>query len=406
MENRQTGVFPQSLTAVAGSIMFKGEETMIPKERMARAMELGRPDRVPVMCQMSIGHMLCQTGFSPVEFWFAKECFAEGLLKLRAQYDFDGILISLHGHAPDWGKDIVRMQHDENQDIVFWKDGSRTVFPGDDLPQHYPEIQKLPPSIAEFDPDTVPERLDFIPVSQGLEFRLDPEHTYDIFALILARAGERYSIHGEVTSPFDYFLNQFGFSGGFLALADEPEKSKAVLDRFSEGIEKIALEQASFGVDAIKISSPYAGAGFISPGFYREFVLPFEARIAKAVRKLGVQIYTHTCGAINDRLEMMAEAGISGIECLDPPPLGNVELGAAKARIGRSIFIKGNIDPVNTLLFGDPEKVGRDACERIETGKPGGGFILSSACSIAPHTPKENICLLAPLAQEFGRYTA
>lgn len=377
---------------------------MIPKERMALAMRLETPDRVPVMCQMSIGHMLVQTGYSPLEFWLSKECFAEGLLRLREQYDFDGILVSLHGHSPDWKRNIVRIRHEENLDVVDWKGGRRTVFPSDDLPLDSTASPSSPPSISAFDPASIPECLDYIPVSQGLRFRIDPEHRYDIFDVVMAGAGDRYSIHGEVTSPLDYFLDLFGFNGGFLALAEEPEKCKEILGRFTEGVEKIALEQAGQGVDAIKISSPFAGAGFISPRFYRNFVLPFEGRIARAVRKRGIPIYTHTCGAINDRLEMMAEAGVSGIECLDPPPLGNVELAEAKRRVGGRIFIKGNIDPVHTLLFGDPEKVEKDARRRIEAGMPGGGFILSSACSIAPRTPKEHVAFLAPLAERHGRY--
>ena len=381
-------------------------KTMTSKERMAKAMRVEQPDRVPVMCQMSIGHMLLQTGLSPVDFWLSKECFAEGLLRLRRQYDFDGILVSLHGHSPDWEKDIARIDHQETRDVVVWRDGRRTIFPFDDLPQPDLEAMAPPPSISEFDPEDVPQRLDFIPVSQGLEFAIDPDHKLDIFDVIQAEAGKSYSIHGEVTSPFDYFLNQFGFSGGFLALAEEPGKAKEVLERYTEGILRIALEQAARDVDAIKISSPYAGAGFISPRYYREFVLPYERRIARAVRDRGIPAYTHTCGAINDRLEMIVEAGVAGIECLDPPPLGNVELSEAKARVGREIFIKGNIDPVHTLLFGTPEKVREDAISRIEVGKPGGGFILSTACSIAPHTAKDHIQGLVSLAEEWGRYGA
>ena len=80
---------------------------------MARAMRLELPDRVPVMCQMSIGHMLLRTGLSPVEFWLSRDCFAEGLLSLRRQYEFDGILVSLHGHSPDWEKNIVRVDHEK-----------------------------------------------------------------------------------------------------------------------------------------------------------------------------------------------------------------------------------------------------------------------------------------------------
>ncbi len=394
------------LTAGLDSTIFERHRIMIPRERMARAMRLKQPDRVPVMCQMSIGHMLLQTGFSPVEFWLSQECFTEGLLRLRKQYGFDGILVSLHGHSPDWEKNVVRVRHEENRDVVVWKNGGRTIFPFDDLPQPEPEAASPRRPISEYQPEDVPERLGFIPVSPGLEFAIDPEHSGDIFGAVRARAGETYSIHGEVTSPLDYFLNEFGFSGGFLALAEEPVKAKAILDRFTEGVIRIALDQAGRHVDAIKISSPYAGAGFISPRFYQEFVVPFERRIARAVKARGIPVYTHTCGAINDRLEMMAEAEVSGIECLDPPPLGNVELAEAKLRVGRKLFIKGNIDPVHTLLFGNAEKIREDVRARIAAGKPGGGFILSTACSIAPHTPKEHIEWLMPLAEEWGYYDA
>jgi hypothetical protein len=377
---------------------------MTSKERMKKAMNLEMPDRVPVMCQMSIGHMLLQTGLSPSEFWFSSGVFTEGLLRLREIYNFDGILISLHGHSLDWKKNVLKIQREKESEVVYWKNGDRTVFPPNDLPMHFPLKERSLPSISEFDPESIPSEIDFIPVSQGLQFHLDPDHMYDIFDLTSEKAGSQYSIHGEVTSPFDYFLNLFGLRNGMLALVDEPAKSKEILQRYTEGILKIALGQIEHRVDAIKISSPYAGAGFISPEFYREFVLPYESQIAQAVRSRGVFVYIHTCGAINDRLEMMVEAGVSGIECLDPPPLGNVELAEAKKRVGGKIFIKGNIDPVNVLLHGTIQDIEKDARWRIEVGKPGGGFILSSACSVAPYTKKENLQVLARAANEIGFY--
>jgi len=101
---------------------------------------------------------------------------------------------------------------------------------------------------------------------------------------------------------------------------------------------------------------------------------------------------------------MMVESGISGLECLDPPPLGDVRLEEAKKRVGDRVFIKGNIDPVNMLLFKTADKVKEDAKYRIEIGKPEGGFILSTACSIAPHTKRENVQILARVAEEVGYY--
>ncbi len=373
-----------------------------PKQQMAKAMNLEVPDRVPVMCQMSIGHMLLQTGVSPSEFWFSAELFAEGLIRLREIYTFDGILISLHGHSPDWAKNIKKSKKEEGQEVIIWKNGDRTEFPRDDLPRHYPCQPPPARPLSGIDPQKISIDVDYIPVSQGLKFHLDPDHKYDIFRIIHERIGTDYSIHGEVTSPFDYFLDLFGFKQALIYLMEDSAKCQEILQRYTDGIKKIALEQTEQGVDAIKISSPFAGSGFISPAFYRRFVLPYESQIAQAIRSRGIHVYLHTCGAINDRLEMMAECGISGLECLDPPPLGDVLLEEAKRRVGHKVFIKGNIDPVNVLLQADIKTVEQDAIKRVRIGRPGGGYILSTACSIAPHTKRENIQVLARAATEEG----
>jgi hypothetical protein len=377
---------------------------MTPKGRMSSAMSLGRPDTVPVMCQLSIGHMLLQTGLPTAAFWNTAEVFAEGLLALRRLYGFDGILVSLHGHDPAWEKRIIRLEKGASEEVVYWQNGDRTVFPPDDLPLHFPAVERPAPFFSDLDPGAIPEEVDSIPVSLGLDFPIDPEHRFDSIDLVVAGAGTEFSVHGEVTSPFDYFLRLCGHTQGLISLLEEPDRSKAILERYTEGIIRLAAGLVDHGVDAVKVSSPYAGSGFISPRFYREFVAPYEGRVARAVRQRGIPAYVHTCGKVGDRLEMMVEAGFSGIECLDPPPLGDVELADAKRRIGGLAFIKGNVDPVNVLLSGTAESVREDARLRLEAGMPGGGYILSTACSVAPYTPRENVQVLAEAAREFGRY--
>jgi len=371
---------------------------------MAAAMSGGRPDRVPVMCQMSIGHMLRQTGTPPSRFWHSAGDFVEGLIALRALYRFDGILVSLHGHAPDWERRIASVARGPEGERVRWTNGDETFFPVDDLPVFRPAAPRARPEFARFDPVSLPPRPGYIPVSQGLRFELDPAHLFDAVAAVVDRTGGDFSVHGEVTSPLDYFLDLFGFEQALLGFVDDPGRAAAVLDRLTEGLVALGEGLAATGVDAIKISSPYAGAGFLSTSFYRTFVLPYESRLARAIEARNVRTYIHTCGDIHDRLELMAGAGASGIECLDPPPLGRVELADAKRRVGDRLFIKGNIDPVHVLLAGEMEAVRADARRRVETGRPGGRFILSTACSVAPLTPRGHVALLADVAEEFGRY--
>jgi uroporphyrinogen decarboxylase len=127
--------------------------------------------------------------------------------------------------------------------------------------------------------------------------------------------------------------------------------------------------------------------------------------VTEAVKATGTPVYTHTCGRIGDRLDLMLETGTQGIDTLDPPPLGNTELAAAKARIGDRVFLKGNMDSVVLLRAQTRDEVIAHATDRIRAGMPGGGYILSTACSVAPRVEPWKLELLTPLAEKIGRYS-
>jgi uroporphyrinogen-III decarboxylase len=126
--------------------------------------------------------------------------------------------------------------------------------------------------------------------------------------------------------------------------------------------------------------------------------------VTEAVKAAGVPVYTHTCGKLGDRLELLAETGTQGVDTLDPPPLGNVDLAEAKRRIGDRLFIKGNMNSIALLACRSKADVVAHAAERIRAGKPGGGYILSTACSVSPRVEPWKLELLTPLAEELGRY--
>ena len=59
------------------------------------------PDRVPVMCQLALGHYFLNAGLPPHQIWFTSEGFAEALVTAAQRYRFDGILINLPGRPPN-----------------------------------------------------------------------------------------------------------------------------------------------------------------------------------------------------------------------------------------------------------------------------------------------------------------
>lgn len=383
------------------------------KERVAKAMVLGEADRVPLMCQLSIGHYFLHAGLDPVEIWCNSDAFAEALTRLRKRYQFDGILVNLPGRSHDWEKHVGKLERESFFTKITWRDGSSTCFPHDDNPRFISANPGARVSFETLRPENLyyvepwglsgmsyPYAWDFGEGKDGF-----PPYQQDTLRRVIKRVGGSVSIHAEVFSPWSQFLELLGYEAGLLAIMDDPGKVKACLSRLVEGAAELALLHAHTGVDAVLISSAFAGAGFISREHYQDFVLPYEKSLIEKVRRhSNCPMYTHTCGAIGDRLDLMLMTRTDGIDTLDPPPLGTVDLDKAKMLLKGKAFIKGNIDPVNTMLNGSRKDVVRDATYRLTIGKPGGGYILSTACSVAPGTPAENIEVLYETVLRHGSY--
>ena len=389
------------------------------RERIALAMQHQVPDRVPVMCQLALGHYFLNTSLPPHLIWFTSEGFAEALVMLQQRYRFDGILINLPGRPPNLLDQVRSIEKTADGEKLTWANGDVTLVPWDDNAQLYPapSTQALRADFETIDPDN----LDFVDALKSYVWntyhvaQLDdkaspgplsevPDYFFRTIDLVKAKVGDTVSVHGEVFSPFTHYMELFGYEQALTSLLEDSGKALALLDRLTTASVTWAVAQARHGVDAVLMSSAFAGGPLISPRMYKRFVLPFERKVAAAVRATGVPVYTHTCGSIGDRLELMVETGTQGVDTLDPPPLGNVELVDAKRQIGERVFIKGNMNAVALLTYTTTEQVIAHAADRIRIGMPGGGYILSTACSVAPRVEPWKLELLTPLAEQIGRY--
>jgi uroporphyrinogen-III decarboxylase len=389
------------------------------RERVAMAMRHQIPDRVPVMCQLAIGHYFLNTDVSPYKIWFTSEGFAEALVQMQKRYRFDGILVNIPGRPIGLLDEIGAIEDTREGQRLTWRDSSVTVIPWDDNAYHLMADGAKPPR-ADFealDPDHL-EGLDDITGYVWGVYHIPklfgktqlgplaeiPPYFFRTIDIVKESVGTEVSVHGEVFSPFTHFVELVGYENALVSLLSDPERAHALLDRLTLASVTWGVAQANRGVDAVLISSAFAGGPFLSPRMYRQFVLPYERRVADAIKQTGVPVYTHTCGSIGDRLPLMVETGTQGIDTLDPPPLGSTELADAKALIGDKVFIKGNMNAVELLSYTSPEQVIEHASGRIRIGMPGGGYILSTACSVAPRVEPWKLELLTPLAEKIGAY--
>lgn len=192
---------------------------MTAKERVRIAMQGGIPDRVPVMCQLAAGHYFLYSGIDPLDIWYTTEGFAEALIAMQERYQFDGILVNMHGRPAQWSAFLDRIEDRGREKWLFWKNGDYTVFPPDDNPHYFKSDGSSGcPTFEEIDPD----RLHYVEPWQisgisypfcwdfGEESPKDdffPPYINDSLKRVIDRVGDRVSVHGEVFSPFSQFWN-------------------------------------------------------------------------------------------------------------------------------------------------------------------------------------------------------
>jgi hypothetical protein len=182
---------------------------------MATAMHLAEPDRVPVMCQLALGHYFLNAGLDPIDIWHGTPEFGEALIRLQRRYGFDGILVNLPGRDPDWRRHIVKREQVGTDVRLTWSNGFVTVAPADDNPHVYrPDGSAYHPALEDIDPDALfyVEPHEEIGATYPASFGVSgdraepgpdffPPYTYDTVRWVVKHA-EEVSVHAEVFSPF------------------------------------------------------------------------------------------------------------------------------------------------------------------------------------------------------------
>ena len=175
-----------------------------------------------------------------------------------------------------------------------------------------------------------------------------------------------------------YFQNLMAFMGfeeGLMALYEEPEEVKALMEYICDFyctvcesiIDYIKPDVITLMDDTASWKSP-----FISLDMYREFFLPYYDRQAKFGRDRGLPITFHNCGKCEAFVEDMVNIGVNA---WDPAQTCN-DLKGIKAKYGNKLAIMGGWDGNGRLLDKDvtDEEIRQSVIDTIETLAPGGGY--------------------------------
>ncbi|MGH9377365.1 MAG: uroporphyrinogen decarboxylase [Terriglobia bacterium] len=221
--------------------------------------------------------------------------------------------------------------------------------------------------------------------------------SYVFDAVRRARASLRPAtpLIGFVGAPFTLasYLIEGGPSKGFrhtkaLMLGDSGAWC-ALMNYLARTLAACINGQIEAGAQAMQIFDSWVGC--LSPGDYREFVLPHMQSLFRSLMP-GVPVIHFGTGT-GSLLELMREAGgsIIGLDF-------RVELDEAWSRLGPGVGVQGNLEPA--VLYADL------ACIRKRTvrilrqagGRP--GHIFNLGHGVLPETPEQNVADLIKIVHE------
>jgi MtaA/CmuA family methyltransferase len=344
-------------------------EAMNSIERVRAAVELRKPDRVPV--DLHNFQPAAKAMGLPLSVVFQDgELLAEAMLKAWREFGHDMILLE-NGTACNAQACGVQ---------VTYRDDAAPAA-------HKPVLDRLE-DVEELE---VPDPYTTFPMSEVLKATRILSKEIGDKAWIVARADQ---------GPMDLAAQLFGIDNLLLAIAigEQPELIHRLLDFSRQVATRYAYALIESGGRSTSIGEPIAGPDLISPRHYREYPLVHEKRMAQELKKDGIILANHICG---NTIPIIHDFIATGAQILEIDHKTDMQQAKDAARNKACL-----LGPINTslLLDGTPQDV-EDVCrEAIEIMAPDSGFILGPGCALDPSVPADNIHALVESARKYGVY--
>ncbi len=190
-----------------------------------------------------------------------------------------------------------------------------------------------------------------------------------------------------VTGPFTLSALIMGADETVMATIANKDDLHSLCALATEKIQEYVRSLISAGAQVICVLEP--SSVMLGPDQFWEFSASYVNKIAVSCKYNGVDTIYHTCGNTMHLIEKMVESGVSGIS-LDSKEAG-VDLPAVAEKIQDRAVVIGNINPTNTMLYGNPEDVKREVTELMDSMKSYPCFILSTGCDLPQEVPLDNI---------------
>jgi len=126
----------------------------------------------------------------------------------------------------------------------------------------------------------------------------------------------------------------------------------------------------------------YASPPYLPPGLFREYVCRYVKPMIASIQRYGGYARIHSHGNLRLILDDIAAMGADGLDPIEPPPQGDVELGYVREHYGKDLVLFGNLEvsDIENLPTGQFEEKVKRAVAQGTAGAGRGFVLMPSAC--------------------------
>ena len=181
-------------------------------------------------------------------------------------------------------------------------------------------------------------------------------------------------------------------------IATEPELAHKAVKRAAEFVDSIMCAGLSEGCGGAYLADPVASGSLIDEATFRAFNLDHLKRLMKGYKsKFGVASYLHVCGETAPVAKPISETGAAlfSFDFMNDP-------AAIRKLTGDKIILAGNLNPMDVIWQGNPQKV-IDASKKF-IDAAGKKAVLATGCETPRDTPIENLQAMVTAVEKYAKY--
>lgn len=232
----------------------------------------------------------------------------------------------------------------------------------------------------------------------------DDPYRYEGIQAAIERFGSKRAIFLQIRDVWSGPRDYIGYVQLFISLLENPEMVVGVAKKCVDHYVRIVGRAAEMGIHVVMSGDDVADnrGPMFAPSLWETLFVPQYRRLIEAIHDTGLCHWKHSDGNMYPLLDSIVAAGSDGIDPIDP--LGGMELSVVKAKYGRSVAIKGNVDQIKLLQYGPPAQVVEAVKRCIREAGIGGGYVCSSSNSIHSGVDPKLYKEMVEAIHHYGRY--